>query len=405
MNTRIEIKIIALYSLFFISALFCLNQFFFPTILDAKNFLNWDAAHYYWIKNYGYKDFRVAFFPMFPMLWTFSGLSVYGIVLFNASLFLVSFYFLLKSLSVSIAEVLLYLSIPSFCFFILPYSESVFFASSTILLLGIKQKKTLLLLSGLLLCTLSRPAFTIFIPALLLAEFVCEDLTNKVWLRILFCICTVLAGVILVGIIQHYYTGIWFNFFKVQQGWGNKLQLPKLPLTSWAGGLIVRLDGTAMLAGTVSGIILLSYIFKAKFIKHITMPKEVVFSLAYLAGITLSVFLFRGGSLFSLNRFVFAVPFIIVAVNFYLKQSISFSTRQTLIAFILLLIFWLAFGSYVHIQALLKYTLLSVYIVLVVLLKSATKTSSKWAMILLIFINIVFQFIFLIRFLSNEWVG
>src|ERR1035437_469568 len=405
MNKNIEIKILLFYSVSFAVILFILNQLFFPNLLVAQNFLNWDAEHYCWIANYGYKDFRVAFFPLFPMIWKVSHLSIYGIVIFNVLFFLLSFYFLLKTLTVSPLEIILYLSIPSFCFFILPYSESVFFASSTILLIGLKNKKNALILLGLFLSTLARPAFTIFIPALIIAELLCEKIDKKLFLRILMYIVTTLLGLLLVGLIQHYYTGKWFEFFEVQKGWGNKLQMPSFPLTSWAGGLIVRLDGAALLFGTVAGIIMCLYILKAKFMQRITMPKEVVFSLCYLAGISLTVLFFRGGSLFSLNRFVFVVPFIIIAANFYLTQKITFSNKQMIIAFVLINIFWLSFGSYVHIQEFLKFFALSLYLFLLILFKSYKSIIQKTSLILLIIINTIFQFVFLIRFLNGNWVG
>src|SRR6185437_1830669 len=310
MNKYIEIKILALYSLSFTIILLLLNQLFFPKILDIPNFLHWDAEHYSWIKNYGYKDFRVAFFPLFPLIWKITSLNVYGIIIFNTAVFLLSFYFLIKLISATPLEILLYLSLPSLFFIFLPYSESVFFASSTILLFGLKNIKHELILLCLLLSTLSRPAFTIFIPAIIIAELLIEGLRKKLLFKIASYMFVVLCGLLIVGIIQHHYTGIWFNFFEVQKGWGNKLQVPALPLTSWGGDIIVRLDGAAMLIGIISSIIMCLYIFKAKLMRHVIMPKEVAFSICYLAGISISVLLFRGGSLFSLNRFVFATPFI-----------------------------------------------------------------------------------------------
>ena len=405
MKKDLTIKTILLYLLCFTALLFSINKLFFPTLFEAQNFLYWDAAHYDWIRNFGYKDFRVAFFPLFPMLWKMSSLGVYGIVLLNSVVFLLAFYFLIKAIGASPLETILYLSIPSFCFFLLPYSEAVFFASSTMLIIGLKNKRTALILLGLFLSTLARPAFTIFIPAIIIAELLSETINKKMLYRIALYLLTTLVGLLLVGIIQHHYTGIWFNFFAVQQGWGNKLQVPVLPFTSWAGGLIVRLDGAAMLVGVVAGIIMCTYIFKAKYIRQLIIPKEVIFSLCYIAGITLSVVLFRGGSLFSLNRFVFAVPFIIVAANFYMNQTIAFSIRQLIIGFVLIFTFWLLFGSYVHIQTLLKYLLLSVYLLLLVATKAKNKAVSKVSLLLFITINIVFQLTFFIRFLTGEWVG
>ena len=124
----------------------------------------------------------------------------------------------------------------------------------------------------------------------------------------------------MVSFIQFLDTGEWFKFFEAQKHWGNFLQIPRFPLTSWAGGFIVRLDGFAFLIGIILGGFLLGLIFKLKQFRNTIIPSEVIFSLAYLGGITLIVLLFRGGSLFSLNRFIFATPFIIVAFNFWIKS-------------------------------------------------------------------------------------
>ena len=122
-----------------------------------------------------------------------------------------------------------------------------------------------------------------------------------------------LLGTLLVGLIQYAdHTGRWFEFFGVQKLWGNFLQFPQLPLRFWGGEMIGRLDGTALLFGLSAGLVLLRHLLPGKYAPQTQLPKEVVLSLAYLGGISLTVLLFRGGSLFSLNRFVFAVPFIIV---------------------------------------------------------------------------------------------
>jgi len=214
-----------------------------------------------------------------------------------------------------------------------------------------------------------------------------------------------LLGILLVGIIQYIDTGEWFKFFSIQKGWGNELQFPKLPLTSWGGGFIARLDGVAFFIGTFAGGFLMAFILKLRHFSKINISKEVIFSLAYLGGISLSVLIFRGGSLFSLNRFIFATPFIIVAFNFWLKQNYKFNTKQLLYIFGFIFLFWLLFGSYGHIQTLLIFLSLSFYVFLIFAIKFEKNIVSKIASILLILINITFQIIFYVRFLNGGWVG
>lgn len=400
-----KIKVILIYLICFAAIIFLIEQFFYPGFLRAQNFLNWDGEHYYWIKKFGYKDFRVAFFPLFPLTWKFLHLNIFGIILFNVSVFSLAFYFLARKLKLNTQETLLYLSIPSFCFFFLPYTEALFFACSTLLFIGIKNEKFSVVSAGLFLCTLTRPAFTVFIPALILMEMFCGNFNVKSTYRIVTYILVTLIGTLAVGVIQHYYTGEWFKFFEAQKGWGNHLQVPVLPLNSWGGGMILRLDGTALVIGLISGVVILAKIFKFKFIKETNLPKEVFFSLCYLAGITLSVLLFRGGLLFSLNRFVFATPFIIIAVHFYFQQSFELSKKHVVVILVSLFGFWLLLGSYLHITALIAFLALTAYLSLLLFMKQKGDLVPKIALWCLIALNVTFQVILFTKFLNKEWVG
>ncbi len=402
MKKFIEIKIISFYLLFVAGVLGFIYTFISPNLLTSSHFLNWDAKHYQWIASKGYEGFRVAFFPLFPLIWRFLAVGATGIVIFNALLFLISFYFLMKSLQLKRFETVLYLSIPSFIFFYLPYSESVFFALSVALIWSVKKKLFWLTLLSLFFCTLSRPAFTILIPALIVMELVCEKRNFQMVFRIfMYCIISLIA-IAIVGLIQYQDTKKWFKFFSVQEGWGNHLQIPHFPLSSWGGNMIARLDGVAFIFGLISGVCLVLYILRVNFMKAKSIPKEVILSLAYLGGITLTVFLFRGGALFSLNRFLFATPFIIMAVNYFLKQNFSFSNRKLILILFILIIYWLSFASYVHIQAFLKYFAVSVYVVLFFMIKSEHSALRKMAIVSFISVNLFFQVYFYCHFLLSE---
>jgi hypothetical protein len=405
MKKYFELFTIGFYIFFLVTILLVLQQSWFPNLLTREHFLNWDAGHYEFIKQNGYEGYRVAFFPLFPLIWKFLSLGTYGVVLLNSIIFLSAFYFIIKKLKVeNTLEIVLYLSIPSFIFFYLPYSESIFFFCSTAILFGLKDKKYYLIYLGLFFAILARPAFTIFIPALIITEL-CSEFRTKIFLRIAIYIGISMLGIFTVIMIQYFDTGEWFKFFEAQKNWGNTLQIPHLPLTSWAGGFIVRLDGFAFLLGAISGGFLLGIIFKVKQLRKIKFPAEVVFSLAYLGGITLIVLLFRGGSLFSLNRFIFATPFIIVALNFWIKSDFFISKKQLLSIFGIIFIFWLLFGSYVHLQLMLKYLLVTLYAILIFSLKSELHLIRKISLFALIFIGFAFQIVLFIRFLSGVWVA
>jgi hypothetical protein len=405
MKKHIELITIGFYISLMTVILFVIQQIWFSNLLAKANFLNWDAEHYEFIKSFGYEGYRVAFFPLFPLVWKFLSFGVYGVVVFNAFVFLISFYFLIKKFKIDKPiDIALFLSIPSFIFFYLPYSESIFFLCSIFILFGLKDKKYMLVYVGLFLAILARPAFTVFIPALIITELFGE-FSRKMAIRIGIYFCITLLGIYLVTLIQYLDTGEWFKFFNAQKYWGNELQLPKFPLTSWAGGFIVRLDGIAFLFGVLAGGFLLAAILRVKNLQKNTIPPEVIFSLAYLGGLTLTVFLFRGGSLFSLNRFLFATPFIIIALNFWFKSEFSISTKQLLLIFGTIFLFWLLFGSYVHIQLMLKYLLVTSYATLVFSSKSKIEMIRKFSVILLVFTNFTFQVVLFVRFFLGDWVG
>ena len=389
----------------FMGTLLALQEIWFAGILDEVNFIVWDASNYNFIKENGYEGNKVAFFPLFPLLWKFLSLGPYGIVLINASLFFIGFYLLIKNLSIKAPkEILLLLSIPSFIFFFLPYSEAIFFLCSTIILIGLKKHKIYLIYLGLFFATLSRPAFTIFIPALLITEFLAAEKNKSVY-RIINYLLVSCAGVLIVAFIQYIDTGIWFEFFSAQKHWGNTPQIPKLPLTSWADGFITRTDAFTFLIGILSGSFLSGLMLKLKWFGNLKPPKEVIFSLAYIGGITLSVLIFRGGSLFSLNRFVLATPFIIVVLHYWITSNLLLTRKDLLIISFLVFCFWLLFGSYIHILLILKFAFLTFYALLLFSLKSEKAFIRKYSLIFLIILNFTFQVIFYLRFLEGKWVG
>ena len=404
MKKNRALQIIVGYVFLFLMAILALQYVFFYDLFDPKNFLNWDAGHYHFIKENGYEGPRVAFFPLFPLIWKFLSLNRYGISILNAAIFLASFYLLIQNLKIRRKrEMLLYLSIPSFIFFYLPYSESLFFLASVLMILGLKNNKTYWVYLGLFIAVLTRPAFTLFIPALCITEFL--NKRPKVYLRIGLYLLVTTIGMVLVGWIQYTDTGGWFQFFNAQKNWGNELQIPKLPLTSWGTGFALRMDALAFFIGLVAGSFILALIFRIKPLKNRIVPRHVLFSLCYLVGITLLVLLYRGGSVFSLNRFVFATPFIIVVFHYWTQQKITFSLKRLSFIFGFLWLFWLLFGSYENVSNLAKFSLLTCYGLLLFSTKSDQKIIQKYSLLLFIFMNFSFQVISYIGFLNLKWIG
>lgn len=403
------LKIIALYAIAFWAIIFLVALIFRKDLLEASNFLYWDAEHYHYISKFRYEDYRVAFFPLLPLIWRWLALDVYGIVIVNSLIFFCSFWLLSRELKLSVKEITIILTIPCFIFFYLPFSESLFFFSSTLIIIGLRNDKWYHVLTGLFIASLSRPAFLIFIPALIIAEYSVRGASSASFAKfktVATGILILAAGTLVVAIIQYVDTHEWFKFWEAQKGWGNHLQIPKLPLTSWAGGNIVRLDGSAFLVGALSGIFLLLWLLRVKYIEGFRLQKETVFSLAYLGGITLSVLMFRGGSLFSLNRFVYATAFMVVAMHFFLNLKLRLSNKDLLYIFLLMTLVWVVlFHAYSHIQYFMKFVLLSLYLLLPFSILSEKQNIQRIGLIVLVAVNFTFQILLFIRFLSGGWIA
>lgn len=374
-------------------------------LLNVDSFLNADAEHYYYISQRGYEGFRFAFFPLFPLLWKLIGVGIFPIVLLNTLLFLICFSAITSLFKIeNKTELILLASFPCFIFMFIAYTEALFFLFSTMLLLGLKKNNPGLVCFGIFFCGLTRPTAAVFIPAIILTIYFgsqpVREKISKGFLYSLFALLGLGAAII----IQRLMADEWLSFFEVQKGWGNELRIPKLPFTSWAGGKIVRLDASALLVGFFAAAFLVKTLAAKLNGKHRTIPPEAVFSISYLAGVSILILLFRGGSFFSLNRFVFATAFFIVAFMYFLS-SYSFSYKEVGIFIVISAIFWLLFASYVHIQYLLKFFVLSLYLAMYFLLNNKNIKLKRVVTFGIIIINSILLMYFYYRYLTNEWVG
>lgn len=387
--------------MFLLTLHFCNTKYFF----NQKYLLNWDAAHYEYIAHKDYVGFRNTFFPLFPFTWRYLSLNAIGIVIFNGLLFIFSLSFLSYLLQINYKSYLLMLTFPSLIFLFLPYSESLFFVASVLVLIGINKDYNSLIVIGMFMATLARPVGCLFIPVSLI--FLLKDVNIfQAKKKIIWYILPILIGILVVVLIQYACTGDWFAFFHAEAAWGlggNEFRLPKFHLISWGGDNIVKLDAVAFLIGLTSTISVICVVFANKRENELEKSNIFVFSLLYLSVICWFVLFTRGGSLFSLNRFVFATPFFFVAFSELIKKQ--WTAKQYIIIFLLLNVFWLMFGSYVHIQETLKYLALSFFLLLFLFIGHSNKSISRIAYFICLFGNIFLQIYFYNKFLSGGWVG
>lgn len=374
---------------------------FFDLKLKANGTLSWDAAHYFHIMTYGYEGFRVAFFPLFPMIWKILNVNSVSISLINYFIFLSSFLFLKKILHLNWEVFFIYLSVPSLIFFALPYSESIFFLSLIPTIYGLKNQNSKYVAIGILFASMARPSISVLIIAILITEILFRKNWKSTFLNFSFYLISFLSGQFLVALIQWFNTGKWFEFYKVQSLWGNKLQIPNLPLSSWSGDMIVRFDAIALFFSGLALIAIFQH-FKGNKISKIEM-----FGMLNIVGLASIILLFRGGSLFSLNRFLFCSPFFIILINFYYKRVFFTSIKSILLLGLFSFLIWnLLFFSFVHILTTLLFLSLSVIIVSFLLLNEKVNINlQKFSFYFLFIFNTVVQTYFYLLFLNNNWIG
>jgi hypothetical protein len=333
------------------------SMFFFGDkgVLFEFDFIVWDAEHMEIIKDKGYDFPRSAFFPLFPFFWKFSQLGAIGISVLNSVLFGAAMGWLCYFLRFTWIQVLICLSVPSLLFMSLPYAEALMFLFGVGYLVAMRKEKLVFEMFFLFLISLCKPTAAIFLPTVILAETLFRQNNKISWVRMLLTIFVILSGTGTALWIQWSDTHEWNGFFQAQKSWGNYFRLPRFPLDTWNHPEVIWLDFSAFIISSVAAVVLLVIILKRQF--KYSYDRTFVYSLLYLFGTTAYVVLFRGGDLFSLNRFVFAAPFVYFVLGGLVPFFNSISYNKLLLVITLLgVLLSLFFGSYLHIRSLLGYT-------------------------------------------------
>lgn len=220
------VKLVILWIAFLLTATFLNAQ---QTSLDFL--LNWDSGHFIGIVENGYKyNFQYAFFPLFPIIIFFVSKlffikTVLVAVLINLSAFSLAIFLLFKLLNLdysakfSLKVILTVLCFPLSFFFILPYSESLFFLLTVAsFYFALKSRfKLACLLAGLSLLT--RPLGVATTTAIFIEIFIVQRKKTKAFL---------LSPIFI--IIYSFYlkfkTGDFFYYLKAEEHWQRSLSLP-----------------------------------------------------------------------------------------------------------------------------------------------------------------------------------
>jgi hypothetical protein len=223
--------------------------------------------------------------------------------------------------------------------------------------------------------------------------------------NVLIYVSASVLAMLVVMMVQYQQTGDYFGFYKAQESFGNTFGLPDLPLSSWGGGSVVRLDAVALLAGILSAVFLVRMIIKHISGSIISYDPELILSLGYVAGISAMALLLRNGELFSLNRFVFATPFALVLLSKYAEHPMRMDLRRSLIIFLALNLYFLLFASFVHIQTFLLFNLVAVYLIMVMYVVEPLQNKHRPLFWIWCIAAVAIQLFYLQRYLSDMWVA
>ncbi len=421
-----------LYAALFVLGYSALYFFNLYTLLPNKeNIVNWDAMWYNSIKTKGYEYYwymasNSAFFPLFPYIWKLLHSSPYGICLINFLVFVVGISFLYKTFSISLSKILLYISLPTGLFFMLPYSESFFFFFSSLYLVGLYKKDQKLIFIGLLLSSLTRATAMFFLPSIIVMEVMNSSgfLDRNALKNILLYSFASILGLLLVVLFQYALTLEWFPFAKQQfRFWRHHFGIPTFPLVSHGGENIIWIDSFAFLAGITASVLVVVLGIKKVFLNYshaMFSNRPFWFSCAYILMVTIYSLFFNPKclevqtSVDSMNRYVFCTSFFFVFFVFVLDYF-RITLKNYLMFMVLLLVTLFLFGlngaplffidpkRYGEQGSLLFFAGVFIYINLHYL--SSSQQFGKYIACCLFGFNILITTYYLHTFISGNWAG
>jgi hypothetical protein len=381
----------------------------------GDNIIAWDANWYQDIVNYGSRywaetNSSAGFFILFPLLWKLLGLNGWTVSFFNLLLFSTGFAIFNSLYKVDLRTKLLWLTIPSFYFAWVPYTESLFILLVVVCFAGIIHKKRYCIWISLFLLALTRPTTLVLVPAFFFMELICND--KKSWQQsakdfmILYAL-PLLTGLATFIIYQYYATGVWFAYFKLQStAWGHEFSIPTLPFSSIFGLQLLWLNAVALFLGFITLAILISSGIKWLCKNDVHQDKIFILSCLYFTGISLVTIFFNptwGGStnIFDLHRYAFVSPFFwVLLIRFTIDNQ--YKIIDYLKILLITNIFWLCLGTYRSIDMLLYFNGSSSAIILYMLL---SEKRIKGIAYIVMTLNLVLQVYMFQSFISNVYPG
>lgn len=420
---------IAAYRFLFFHVFFLIALYFLMHLIGLcsvfpsnTSLMQWDANWYQSIQlnGYSYSDkiqSNAGFFPLFPLFWKLLGVGPLLISVVNALICLSSIVFLMNNFQLDSKYLLLFLSLPSIFFLYVPYAEGLFFLSSALILVGLKKDKNAWIITGIVLASMCKATAIFFIPAGLFMLLTQQPLKQinlySFCTKSVLLMAAVVAGTMLVVLIQYDQTGVWFAYFKAQSmHWNRSFSLPVFPLTTWDAKRLLSLDAASFLLGVVALFLCMSYFWNSlrnNSNSFLRLDKAYLFSCAFLVMVLGSILFFNpidgatnSTSILSINRYMIASPFLLIFLQHHFTSS-RLTQKELLLVIGVLIAAGFLFSAYSGKKSAFQFFLLIGY--LTTYLFVLYKPSSKKYWLVLYLLNCCLQAILFNSFLEGMWVG
>lgn len=389
------------------------------TLLDLpKRLISWDAGFYLSIMAYDYifipgQQCNAAFFPLFPWAAKLIGVNTVLISLMNLLLALFSIVLFKKYFdSISGKSFLLLFLFPSFLFVHVPYSEAFFFLGSVLILIAIQRQYRSLMILGILVAGLSRPAAMVLIPGFCLIYIVELYTSKENWKKhtidFALYLTTSLLTFLSVLYLQYLQTGVWNAYGKAIAAWGFGLEIPSFPFGTMEDGAIAPLTFVLDALAYGVGLIALFYLVRVGLTmlkrKKILQPDFVlIFSCVYLFMTLFFRIVSQDGQLTSMNRYIFCTPFVMVILQYLMGQIQSNQIRPQHVGIWMAVVFISMVINIGKTVLLLTPTFLLVYLAFHLIKQRSIYLNRYW-----IFLCVLFSFLHALAFLAFlqfQWVA
>jgi hypothetical protein len=388
----------------------------FNFLPNENNLVRFDGSWYKSIRDSGYilipnRGCNLAFFPAFPFLWRALAVSALDISVINLILFGASILFLLRNFQISNSLFFFIISTPSFIFFAVPYSESLFFLFSSMILVGYKKDLKTVKYIGFFGAATVRSVCLLFFPAIILCEVILSykpGLTLKRKLINASCsILSCLAGLLISVSVQYLQTGKLFYFLTVQKYWRREWIIPRLPLTSMAPDRVLGTDAIAFTLGVIAVLLVLRLLYSSiknhSLKRPCTVSPPIIFSMIYVIGITFMDTFFSlnspGANIWSINRHIMSTPFSVVFI-IWLCQEYSGGKKEIIVASLLVVVGIAFTGVFEYPKMIVQYCL---FFLVVILFRYFPKYGDYFFVVYILML--LHQITFYNDFLMGQWLG